>query len=73
MIRFTLLVVLRSILAVVLVFALWRLLRQTWTSFWQGLRGPRSETPNARGRANPPAINYHDVKDASFKDEQNPS
>lgn len=73
MLRYSLLVILRSILAVVVLFSVVRLIRRTWNSFWEGLRGPKAEPPTPRGRPASPKIEYRDVKDASFKEEHRPS
>jgi hypothetical protein len=73
MLRYTLLVILRSILAVVLLFALFRLLRRTWRSFWEGLRGTKEAPPVPQGRPTRPKVEYQDLRDASFKEEKRPS
>ncbi|MCU0453967.1 MAG: hypothetical protein MUE68_09930 [Bacteroidetes bacterium] len=70
MLRFTLLVILRSILAVVLLFALGKMLRRAWTSFWEGLRGPKVERPAPKGKPDRPKVEYRDVQDASFTEEE---
>lgn len=73
MLRYSLLVILRSILAVVVVFAIFRLARRTWNSFWEGLRGPKAEPPIPQGRPTRTKVEYRDVKDASFHEEQHRS
>lgn len=70
MLRYSLLIILRSILAVVVVFAVFRLARRTWNAFWEGLRGPKEEPPIPRGRPSRPKVEYRDVKDATFHEEQ---
>jgi hypothetical protein len=73
MIRFTLLVILRSILAVVFLFAVGRIVRRTWNAFWEGLRGPKAQRPVPGGRPAPPKVEYRDVKDATFTEDRRPS
>ncbi len=73
MLRFTLLVILRSILAIVLVFAVGRMLRRAWTSFREGLRGTRPDQPTPQGRPSQPKIEYQDVQEASFTEESDRS
>ncbi|MEK6650871.1 MAG: hypothetical protein AABY75_07835 [Bacteroidota bacterium] len=74
MIRLTLLVILRSILLLAVVFGLYRLVRRTIASFWEGLRGPRPEPPPQAPPDRPRStIEYRDVHDATFHDERKTS
>lgn len=69
MIRFSLLVILRSILLFLVVIGVYRLLRSTIASFIEGLRGQRPVQPSVKPpHAEQPTIEYHDVKDARFEE-----
>lgn len=74
MIRYTLLVILRSVLLFALAYGLYRLLRRTIASFLEGLRGPRPEQ-RPPGTTNRPrsTIDYRDVQDATFHEERKTS
>lgn len=69
MIRFSLLVIIRSILLFLVVIGVYRLLRSSIASFLEGLRGQRPVQPvEKQQRPVPPTIEYTDVKDARFEE-----
>jgi hypothetical protein len=71
MIRFTLLVILRSLLLFAVVYGLYRLVRKTVVGFFEGFRDQKPVEPGTPPVANDrPKVEYRDVQDAKFEEEK---